>query len=152
MVDRKFATAQVKRLSGLHRFPKPITEDVNKAALSELVTVLTKCRTQAHAIAVIDEFVYGSIDCPTPSQLRECAFAKSESFRASATTRGCENCIDGWKQLYLLTTRTSNGYDREFITKEQRDNLIGKIDWNRQGLYEAVEPCECSPNVGRRLQ
>jgi len=152
MVDRKFATAQVKRMSGLHRFPKPITDDINKIALAELVTVLSKCRSQAHATAVVDEFVYGAVDCPTPSELRECVHSKSESFKPAPPNAGCPNCVQGWKQVFILTTRESNGFEQERITKEQRDNLIGKIDWNKQGLYEAVVPCECSPNVGRRTQ
>lgn len=66
-----------------------------------------------------------------------------------AANPDCSKCGGfGWKQVFALHTETRDcGKVREWITKAQHDDLLGKIDRKTQSLHEGVRSCPngCTP-------
>ena len=122
MIDRKSATAQIRRLSGLRYFP---SED---EARRELVTALAESvLDQEHGERLISELLSsgGTGDCPTPPDIRRIAYAlrPPEARRAAL---GCNKCGGvGWVETTTVAT------EGVFAGKQ----------------YSAVRLCECRKAV-----
>lgn len=161
MISRQEALQQLSRLHVIP-FPPPTDE-----AMEEILQSLIKsCRSLNHAKNTITALIEspgesgdGIERWPTPKSIRMTAWGLlSEQERTGKT---CGHCIEGWKRSFLLRTRNerkdsdgtviSRWWDEEQITEDQYRNLVRKIDWLTQQAYAGVQPCECSPNVGRRL-
>lgn len=162
MISRSEALSQISRLHVIP-FPPPTDE-----AMEELVQSLQKsCRSLTHAKKTITALVESPAETadgierwPTPKSVRMTAWGLlSEQERAGKT---CGHCIEGWKQSFLLRTRRERKdsdntvigrwWEEEYLTEDQYRDLLRKVDWATQQVYEGVQPCECSPNVGKRTQ
>jgi len=78
----KFVARQIKRMSGLDRFPDADGQDELGAALIEA------CRSDSHVKRVADEVMREFTICPKPAELRAIA--------DSAKGEECTKCVKGW--------------------------------------------------------
>ena len=142
------------RLSGMREFPDPHEE---KEALRELIDVLEgAARTEEEAARIITECVQYSGDfCPTPFALRRIASdlrAKKTSWTPDTRTCPAGLCDGhGWARVFFLVTEDRHGDShyrrRERITADVYAKLTPEVDNQKQRLYEAVEPCPCTPRA-----
>jgi len=86
MIDPKFATEQIERLSGLNFFPKPVKGDTASiAAFKELRLALECANSDSIGKRVVDDWIRTSPDAPKPAELRRAAYDENE--RAEANER-----------------------------------------------------------------
>jgi hypothetical protein len=79
MIESKFASEQIDRLSGLSFFPKPVKGDTAaQAAYKELRLALECAATDAIGKLVVDDWLKNSADAPKPAQLRKAAYDENE--------------------------------------------------------------------------
>lgn len=96
MIDKKHAGNEISRLIGLNYFP------TDARAIRELVTALTFARSEVIATAVINEWLEGASDRPTPADLRRMVaahngIAEEQNNRETETAPvhyNCRTCHD----------------------------------------------------------
>lgn len=90
MTDRKFATEQISRMIGLDFFPS------DTKAQKELVDSLCWAKTDAIAVATINEWVQGQPRRPTPADIRRIVADHNERYdRLLERSRPKCNVCDG---------------------------------------------------------
>ena len=105
MVDEKFASAQIKRLTGLSFFP------TEKEAVRELLMALPIAPTEKIAKSTVDYFLATVTECPKPAQIRERAQPpEEEGYQAPGPTR-CNACGDTG---FVRQVITRNGQEYDF--------------------------------------
>ncbi len=137
---------QVARLSALLGFP------TYSEGISELARALREStRSEAHAVAVIDEIVGAARYSPTPADIRRVAHELLPRFAGPAGAK-CAKCDDGWiYQQYLVTWRPGGGQKSELITDEQAAALAPKLaESGSQMVYGAVTYCSCPAGQRRK--
>lgn len=85
-VTEKFIARQVRRMSGLDRYP-------DQDGQMELCTALFEaCNSDDHAKRVVDDVMREFEECPKPAKLRAMAAETAEPAKL-----GCTACIEGWR-------------------------------------------------------
>lgn len=79
MIETKFATEQLERLSGLSFFPKPIKGDTaSQAAFRELRLALECATSGAVAKRVVDNWIREATEAPKPADLRKMVYDEND--------------------------------------------------------------------------
>jgi len=147
MVDLKKCMAQVKRMGGLSAYPKDIPE-----AIVEIAKKFSReCRNEEHVESTITEILNEPERkyCPTVGELSPYIDRTRKVFER--LPEACSLCIEGWAQAWWLMSRRQfsqredwkPGWNREEIARDQYDDLLPKLDWREQRVYESVKPCSC---------
>ena len=147
MVELSEAINAVQRISGMPGFP---FED---AAQYELAKALRQSCEDTYALnSAIEDFL-GWDRCPSVADIRHTS--APEKAWTPTGSRACPygKCNgDGWICYFTLHTRkygkAGGTYtEKQFITEEQYKDLVNKIDWQTQALYDGVGRCACNPGA-----
>ena len=118
MIETKFATEQLERLSGLSFFPRPVKSDTaSQAAFRELRLALECATSDAIAKRVVDDWIRQSPEAPKPAELRKLVY--DEIDRAEREDRArykpptvaaarCQRCQDTGIAESVKTADTSS--------------------------------------------
>lgn len=79
MIETKFATEQLDRLSGLSFFPRPVKGDTaSQAAFRELRLALECAATDSIGKQVVDDWLRNHAEAPKPAELRAAAYDENK--------------------------------------------------------------------------
>lgn len=153
MITLAQATEQVRRMKKLHRYPAAAKE-----AEAELIKIAATATDLAHCQRVVDSLLLdGDNECPTPYWFkRAISPPRPELYRLPERLTCPKEMCDGsgWTAEYWLHSQVGTGDARyvrkERITQEQHDELMRKIDWSTQSLYEGTKKCPCKGGVNRQ--
>ena len=132
MIDKRAASAQILRVSGLLNFPK------EGPAIEELVNTLARAaQSITHASQIVQECLDSSRYAPTPHELRN--YAAEIIPRKPAKRWNCDYCDGtGWRRRYELHTYADGKRKTvEVISREQYEALQCKVAGI--GIQVAVE-------------
>lgn len=142
--ERQVYSRLILRLSANGTLP---FDEYGKSAMVD--TLQRDTENQEHAARTIEHLLgSGGPEMQwTLSDLRKAI--RSTATKAQAPYNpNCPHCGGlGWAQVFALHTETREGKKREWISQEQYESLLGKIDKRFQSLHEGSRACPagCQP-------
>lgn len=147
MIEKDTAKQQIRRLSGLDKFPT--TSD----AITELVLAIQVAEMDSIAIRFIDEWLHTETEAPKPSHMRIMLYDLNQAIKTKR--KQCKLCDgSGVVTVWYLVTYRGNSYYRESAVEiencagyeQARDfaQLIADTPGNKnQTVLSAAKPCAC---------
>ena len=146
MIDKKLADEQIDRFSGLKWFPKVRTE---------LIRAIMAAETDIIAVAVVNDLVDYSEECPSPAALRRKCYDENE--KRDKVLRSCSKCGGSRSQtVWMLVTYHGRSLTVKRIEllpncdAEAARQLSKNLQWDdgsadNQQIVTGARACECRP-------
>lgn len=137
--NKKLCLKLINRFGPAANFPRGNLDAIN--ALAECL--VQRACSDAHAQAAADSFAESGDRCPTEGDLVR-VLNETRGKHAPNRQIGCPQCIEGWRHVWFLTTKSGGRkWEQERISQERARLLESKLDRKTQEITEAVELCQC---------